>query len=443
MKNHLNVVLFSLIAATGASLLAGCTSTPTSSAKTSTSTTTSKTTSYANNGKIGLVLIGDETEGYTKAHMDGMAAAAEKLGVTDRLIYKKKVLEDSGCKTAIDDLVASDCGLVVSNSYGHQDYMNQAAETYTDAKFVAMTGDYAKISGKTNFKNAFVSIYQARYVSGIVAGMKLKALADANSLDTTFNQDGNGNWKVGYVGAFQYAEVISGFTSFYLGIKSVISNVVMDVSFTNSWFDIDKEASAADALVKEGCVIIGQHADSTGAPGKVESLLGTTRTGDKKYVCYSVGFNIDMTTVAPNAALTSAINNWEVYYEYLFGQYLNNQTIADDWCKGYDADAVAISPLNSKCVADGTQAAVDKAIAGIKAGTIQVFNTDSFKVSGAKVTAHTFDLSKIDYSTGSVIYKGDSVETIKTENGVSYFAESTYRAAPYFDLKVDGITWLN
>jgi basic membrane protein A len=259
MKNHLNVVLFSLIAATGATLLAGCTPTTTSTAsstsaatsKASTSTTTSKTTSYANNGKIGLVLIGDETEGYTKAHMDGMAAAATKLGVSDRLIYKKKVLEDSGCKTAIDDLVANDCGLVVSNSYGHQDYMNQAAETYADAKFVAMTGDYAKISGKTNFKNAFVSIYQARYVSGIVAGMKLKALAEANSLDTTFNQDGNGNWKVGYVGAFQYAEVISGFTSFYLGIKSVISNVVMDVSFTNSWFDIDKEASAADASSKK------------------------------------------------------------------------------------------------------------------------------------------------------------------------------------------------
>ena len=185
------------------------------------------------------------------------------------------------------------------------------------------------------------------------------------------------------------------------------------------------------------------HADSTGAPGKVESLLGTTRSGDKKYVCYSVGFNIDMTTVAPNAALTSAINSWEVYYEYLFGQYLNNQTIADDWCKGYDADAVAISPLNSKCVADGTQAAVDKAIAGIKAGTIQVFNTDNFKVNNAKVTTHTFNLSKIDYSTGSTIYQGDSVETIKTDNGITYFSESTYRAAPYFDLKVDGITWLN
>lgn len=442
MKNQIRVALVSLIAATGASLLAGCSGTTTS---TNTSTgASSATPTYANTGKIGLVEVGDETEGYTKAHMDGINAAASKLGVSNRLIWKKKIAEDSGCKTAIDDLVASDCGLVVSNSYGHQDYMCDAAASYPEAKFVAMTGDYAKISGKTNFKNAFVSIYQARYVSGIVAGMKLKALIDSNALDTTFNKDANGKWKVGYVGAYQYAEVISGYTSFYLGIKSVVSDVAMEVKFTNSWFDIDAEGSAADALVKDGCVIIGQHADSTGAPAKVESLLGTTRTGDKKYVCYSVGFNIDMTTVAPHAALTSAINNWEVYYEYLFKAFLNNETITDDWCKGYEADAVSISTLNSASVADGTQAAVDAAVAKIKAGTLQVFDTSNFTVSNAKVTSHTVDLSHYDYSgsTPKVVYQGESVEAIKTSGTISYFSESTYRAAPYFDLKIDGISWL-
>lgn len=437
MKTQLKVVFASLIATAGVAMLAGCGSSSSSAALSSSGS--------ANTSKIGLILVGDETEAYTEAHLNGIAAAATKLGISDRLIYKKKVLEDSGCKTAIDDLIANDCGLIVSNSYGHQDYMVQGADSYPSAKFVALTGDYAKISGKTNFKNAFVSIYEARYVSGIVAGMKLKALADAGSLDAAFNQDGKGNWKVGYVGAYQYAEVVSGFTSFYLGIKSVISNVVMDVQFTNSWFDIDAESNAADTLVKEGCVIIGQHADSTGAPAKVESLLGKARSDNtaKNYVCYSVGFNIDMIPTAPKAALTSSLNNWEVYYEYLFKQFINNGTIVDDWCKGYNDDAVAISTLNSASVAEGTQAKVDAAIAKIKAGTLQVFDTSTFTVSGAKVTTCTINLSKIDYSTGKTIYAGDNVEAIKTSGGVSYFSESTYRSAPYFALKVDGIAWLN
>jgi basic membrane protein A len=432
MRTQLKVVFASLIVTAGIALLAGCGS-------------SSPTSGTANTSKIGLILVGDETEAYSEAHLDGIAAAATKLGISDRLIYKKKVAEDSNCQTAINDLIANDCGLIVSNSYGHQDYMDQGAASYPDAQFVALTGDYAKISGKTNFKNAFVSIYEARYVTGVVAGMKLKALAEAGSLDTTFNQDGKGNWKVGYVGAYQYAEVISGFTSFYLGIKSVISNVVMDVQFTNSWFDIDAESNAADTLAKEGCVIIGQHADSTGAPAKVESLLGKPRSDNtaKNYVCYSVGFNIDMISTAPKAALTSAINNWEIYYEYLFNQFINKGAIADDWCEGYNGGAVGISTLNSAAVAAGTQAKVDDAIAKIEAGTLQVFDTSTFTVSGAAVSTYTVDLSKVDYSTNKIIYAGDKVEAIKTSKGISYFSESTYRSAPYFDLKIDGITWLN
>lgn len=426
MKTHLKVALVSLIALCGIGSLASC------------------GTSTAD--KIGVVLIGDETEGYTEAHIKGIDAAATKLGISDKIIYKKKVLEDSGCQTAINDLVSSGCGLVVSNSYGHQDYMVQAAKSYPDATFIAMTGDYAKISGLTNFKNAFVSIYEARYVSGIVAGMKLKALADANALDTTFNKDSSGNWKIGYVGAYQYAEVISGFTSFYLGVKSVVSNVAMDVKFTNSWFDIDKEGAAADALVKEGCVIIGQHADSTGAPATVEKLLGSKRSDNasKNYVCYSVGFNIDMIPTAPKAALTSALNLWEVYYEYAFGQFLKKATIDDDWCKGYNDGAVSISDLNSTAVATGTADAVTAAVSKIKAGTLQVFDTANFTVGGAKVTTAKIDLSHYDYSTGTPtkVYSGDTVEAIKTTNGITYFSESTYRAAPYFELKIDGITWL-
>jgi basic membrane protein A len=428
MKNHLNVVLFSLIAAVGAISLAGC------------GTTTASSGSGSDAKKIGVVLIGDETEGYSKAHIDGINEAAKELNISDRLIYKYKIQEDDGCKTAIDDLVSEDCGLIISNSYGHQDYMAPAAKANPDVTFISMTGDYAAVSKISNFKNAFVSIYEARYVSGIVAGMKLKELADAGKLDTTFNQDGKGNWKIGYVGAYKYSEVVSGYTSFYLGVKSVISNVSMQVQFTNSWFDISGEGAAADALVKNGCVVIGQHADSTGAPAKVQSLLGTARTDDatKKYVCYSVGFNIDMIPTAKDAALTSALNIWKVYYKYAFTQYLAGKTIDTDWCKGYADDAVGISTLNTSC-ATGTQAAVDKAVAAIKAGTLHVFNTANFTVGGKTLTSAMIDLSHYDYSSGSakLVYKGDTVEAIKKDGDVSYFSESTLRSAPYFNVGVD------
>lgn len=439
MKNHLNVVLFSLIAATGATLLSGCGPTATASSANG-STSTTPTTSAPASKKIGVVLIGDATEGYSAAHIDGINEAAKELGISDRLLFKYKIQEDDGCKTAIDDLVSEDCGLIISNSYGHQDYMAPAAKANKDVTFISMTGDYAAVSKISNFKNAFVSIYEARYVSGIVAGMKLKELADANKLDKAFNQDGNGNWKIGYVGAYKYSEVVSGYTAFYLGVKSVISNVVMKVQFTNSWFDISGEGAAADALVKNGCVVIGQHADSTGAPAKVQSLLGTARSGDatKKYVCYSVGFNIDMIPTAKDAALTSAINIWKVYYKYAFTQYLNGQTIDTDWCKGYADGAVGTSALNTSCAA-GTQTAVDTAVAAIKAGTLHVFNTANFTVGGKKLTSAIIDLSHYDYSTGSaqLIYEGEKVEAIKQDGDISYFSESTLRSAPYFNVGVD------
>lgn len=438
MKSQLKFALVSLVAFAGIAGLTGCGTTASSSA-------TGTSSAAVTDGKIGVILVGDESEGYTEAHMKGIDDAAAKLKISDRIIYKKKIGEDNNCTAAINDLHSEGCKLIISNSYGHQDYMCDGAKNYTDTTFISMTGDYAAISGKSNFLNAFVSIYQARYVSGVVAGLKLKALIDAGSLDETFNKDDKGNWKIGYVGAYSYAEVISGFTSFYLGVKSVVSNVSMDVQFTNSWFDIAAEGSAADALVKEGCVIIGQHADSTGAPAKVQSLLGTARPNStKKYVCYSVGFNIDMTTVAPDAALTSALNIWEVYYEYAFSQFLAGKDIVNDWCKGYEASAVDISALNTKAVADGTEAKVTETVSKIKDGSLQVFDTSSFTVNGEKVTSATVDLSYMDWTTdpATVVYKGETVNPIKIDKGITYFSESTYRAAPYFAMKIDGINWL-
>ena len=384
--------------------------------------------------KIGIILVGDETEGYSKAHMDGISEAAAELGLSDNIIWKYKVPEDSSCYEAAVDLVGQGCSIVVSNSYGHQTFMVQAAMDYPDVTFVSMTGDFAAISGCSNFKNAFTKIYQSRYVSGVVAGLKLKELMESGELsaDTQPNSfDADGNVKIGYVGAFSYAEVVSGYTAFYLGIKSVVDNAVMEVKYTNSWFDIDKEAAAAEALVANGCVIVGQHADSTGAPAAVQKLL------DAGTICYSVGYNIDMLETAPTAALTSPTNNWAVYYKYAFETVMNGGDVVADWAEGYNEGAVGITDLGPSC-AEGTAEKVAEVEAALKDGSLNVFDTATFTVGGEAVTEAMCDMSFMDWTTNppTAIYEGETINAI--ENGV--FEESSFRSAPYFALRIDGIT---
>ncbi len=383
--------------------------------------------------KIGVILVGDETEGYTKAHMDGIKTAASELGIAEnQIIWKYKIAEDSTCYDSAVDLIGQGCNVIFSNSYGHQTYMVQAAEEYPDVTFVSMTGDFAAISGFKNFKNAFTAIYEARYVSGVVAGMKLKELLDDGTLSVETQPgsfDANGNVKIGYVGAYNYAEVVSGYTAFYLGIKSIVPNVVMEVMYTNSWFDIDKEGAAAEALIANGSVIIGQHADSTGAPAATQKLH------DNGTICYSIGYNIDMLETAPTAALTSATNNWAVYYKHAFECVMNGTELESDWAKGYSEDAVGITALGESCAA-GTAEKVAEVEAALKNGTLHVFDTDTFTVGGAKVESAPCDMSFMDWSTMTAIYQGDVVEAITD----GYFAESTFRSAPYFALRIDGIT---
>ena len=401
-------------------------------------------TSAAGDLKIGVILIGDETEGYTKAHMDGISGAAKELGIADsQIIWKYTVPETSACLDAANDLVAQGCSVVISNSYGHQSYMVQAAETHTNVTFVSMTGDFAGISGLDNFKNGFTKVYEARYVSGVVAGLKLQQLLADGTLtkDTQpASFDADGNVKIGYVGAFNYAEVVSGYTAFFLGVRSIVPNVVMEVNYTSSWFDIDKEAAAAEALIANGCVIIGQHADSTGAPSATQKLL------DSGKICYSVGYNIDMLATAPTAALTSPTNTWSKFYAQLFKSVMDGTEFPADVAKGYAEDGVSITPLGPSC-APGTAEKVEEVIAGIKDGSIKVFDSSKFTVSAEQgfctvetdaeghVTSCKVDTSFIDFGTGTVVYQGEVVECI--QNGA--FVESTFRSAPYFSIRIDGI----
>jgi basic membrane protein A and related proteins len=375
--------------------------------------------------KIGIILVHDENTGYDYAHIQGIKAAAAALGIADdQIIWKYNISEDENCYDTATDLVDQGCNYVISDSYGHQSYMQQAASENPDAVFISMTGDTAALSGLSNFKNAFNDTYQSRYVSGVVAGMKLAQLvADGAVADTNMTADGN--IKLGYVGAFPYAEVVSGYTGFYLGVKSIVPNVVMDVTYTNSWYDPTAEAEAANALVSSGCIILSQHADSTGAPAACEALLqgGTT--------VYCVGYNVDMLSVAPKAALTSAQNNWSVYYTYAFSCMLSGETIATDWAQGYNDGAVMISALGESC-APGTAEKVAEVEAALKDGTLNVFDTASFTVGGASVTSYLAIDTDGDWA-------GDTGEAIV--NGI--FEESVLRSAPYFGLRIDGITELN
>ena len=382
--------------------------------------------------KIGVILVGDENEGYTYAHMEGIKTAAKNLGIADdQIIWKYSVAEDESCFDAAADLADAGCTAIFSNSYGHQSYMVQAAEEYPDVQFVSMTGDTAAVCGLDNMHNAFTKVYESRYVSGIVAGMKLAELIENNEVPAT-GIDADGNYKIGYVGAYPYAEVVSGYTAFYLGVKSVVENVAMEVTYTNSWFDIAAEGTAAESLMADGCVIIGQHADSTGAPAAVQAAQ------EKGTVAYSVGYNVDMLSVAPQAALTSATNNWAVYYEEAFKALMDGEDLAVDWSEGYETGAVAITELGESC-AEGTQEAVDEAIAAIKDGSLQVFDTGKWTVDGRNLTTYTFDSTIIDFSTGNVVYEGQKYEAIVD----GAFVESNFRSAPYFDVRIDGITELN
>jgi basic membrane protein A len=409
-----------------------------SDSKSSSSKSSSKSSS-SKSFKIGAIMVGDENEGYTAAHIDGLKEACKELGIdTKNITFKYSIGEDQTCLDAAEQLADSGCNLVFANSFGHETYMLQAAKEYPDIDFAHATGNHARSANQKNFCNFFNNIYEARYVSGIVAGMKVKQLLDEKKLSAD-NYDSKGNVKIGYVGAYPYAEVVSGYTAFYLGIKSVVKNVVMSVQYTNSWFSITDEAQAAKALMSKGCVIIGQHADSTGAPSAVEEAF---KSGNKNV--FSVGYNVDMLKVAPDVALTSPQNNWAVAYKEIIETAMKGGKLKTDYCNGYSQGGVQISQLGTAC-AEGTQEAVDKAIADIKAGTLHVFDTSTFTCPAPKSGDKSYSVD----STGKVTHafatdtNGDFVYDADEAIKDGYYQESTFQSAPSFLLHIDGITELN
>lgn len=354
--------------------------------------------------KIGFIYIGDENEGYTAAHYKGALEMQEALGLSDdQLIFKWLVPEGEACYDAAVDLAEQGCNIIFANSFGHESYMMQAAEEYPDVQFCHATGYQAKSSGLPNMHNYFTSVYESRYVSGVVAGMKLNEMIEAGTITAD-------EAVMGYVGAYPYAEVISGYTSFYLGAKSVCPSATMVVRYTNSWASFDLEKEAAEALIADGCVLISQHADTTGAPVACEA--------NKVPV---VGYNISMIEAAPNYALTSASINWAPYVTYAVQCVIDGESFGPDWCQGYAEGADCITELNEKAVAAGTAEKVKEVEEAIKNGSLHVFDTSTWTVDG-----QTLDSWKDDFDNE---YISDG-----------YFHESELASAPSFAIKIDGIT---
>lgn len=356
--------------------------------------------------KVGFIYIGDENEGYTAAHYKGAMEMKEALGLNDdQIIIKWTVPEDETCYDAAVDLADQGCQIVFSNSFGHEPYIIQAAQEFPEVQFCHATGYQAKSSGLSNMHNYFTSIYESRYVSGVVAGMKLQEMIDNG--DITEEQA-----VVGYVGAYPYAEVISGYTSFFLGVRAKCPAATMKVTYTNSWASFDLEKEAAEALIADGCVLISQHADTTGAPTACEAAGVPV-----------VGYNISMLATAPNWALTSASINWGPYVTYATQCVLDGTAIDTDWCQGYAEGADCITELNTGLIAEGTEEAVKEVEDAIISGELHVFDTSTWTVDGQTLDSYTDDAGN------EYIWDG-------------YFHESELASAPAFNIAIDGITTL-
>ena len=385
--------------------------------------------------KVGFIFLHDENSTYDNNFLQAAKAACEAKGV--EMVVKKNIPESSKCKDAADDLVAQGCTVVFADSFGHEDFMIQAAKEHKDVQFCHATGTKAHTEKLDNFHNAFASIYEGRYLAGIAAGMKLNEMIE-NGTEINGVKVTKENAKIGYVGAFTYAEVVSGYTSFFLGARSVCPTVTMDVTFTGSWYDEALEKEGAQLLIDKGCNLISQHADSLGAPTACENA-GVP----------NVSYNGSTKEAGPNTYIISSRIDWAPYYEMAIKAVMEGTEIPADWTGDLSTGSVVLTELNTDVAAAGTQEAIDAAMAKLEAGELHVFDVSTFTTK-ADDTMNSFkvDFLKVDADGHITSYLADvdtdeayTGDTEVIENG--YFAESAKRSAPYFDLQIDGINLLN
>ena len=364
--------------------------------------------------KVGFIFLHDENSTYDLNFINAAKEACEKAGV--EYVLKTNIPEGQECYEAACELADSGCNIVFADSFGHEDYLIEAAKEYKNVEFCHATGTKAHTENLPNYHNAFASIYEGRYLAGIAAGMKLNEMI-ANG-EITPEQA-----KIGYVGAYTYAEVISGYTSFFLGARSECPTATMEVTFTGSWYDETAEKEGAVKLINNGCVLISQHADSMGAPTACEN----NNIPD-------VSYNGSTESVAPNTFIVSSRINWVPYFELIIKAVQNGEKIPTDYTGTIETGSVVLTDLGKIAPAEGTQAKMDAVKAEIQSGQRKIFDTSAFTVGGSPVTSYMADVDT------DPAYEGDH-EVIS--NGAFNESADGFRSAPYFDLRIDGITLLD
>ena len=383
--------------------------------------------------KVGFITLHDENSTYDKNFIDAAKAACATLGLVENENYfiKTNVGETEQCAEVAADLVDAGCNIIFADSFGHEPYMIEVAKEHPEVQFCHSTGTRAHTEGLANYHNAFASIYEGRYLAGIAAGLKLNAMIEAGDIKAE-------EAKMGYVGAFTYAEVVSGYTSFFLGARSVCPTVTMDVTFTGSWYDETLEKEGAEKLIQGGCKLISQHADSLGAPTACENA-GVP----------NVSYNGSTVSTCPNTFIISSRINWAPYYEMCIKAVMDGTEIPADWTGTLKTGSVVLTDVNEAVAAAGTADAIKEAAAKLEAGEIHVFDCSTFTTKADDtMNAFKVDYLKVDADGHITSYMAD-VDTDQAYTGDTevvhdgYFAESEKRSAPYFDLEIDGITRLD
>ena len=369
---------------------------------------------------VALICLHGEGSSYDKNFIDAFKAACAAKGLTEEeYTIVTDIPEGEECYDKAAEFADAGYKAVFADSFGHEQYMIKAAKEFPNVQFCHATGTAGGFlttedtadDAPANFHNAFASIYEGRYLAGVAAGLKLVELYGDDITDDEA--------KIGYVGAWPFAEVKSGLTSFYLGVKSIVANVTMEVRFTNSWYDPVAEQAAAEALIQGGAKLVSGHADSYGVP-----------TACKNANVPNVFYN--GTTEEDTFVIASKIN-WQPYFEHMIdGVTKEGATIVKDYCGTLATGSVEITALG-KAAAEGTQAVLDTVKAGLMDGSIKVFDCSTFTVGGEHLTEYLADV--VDDGTFT-----PETNVIKTENGVTFFDESAFRSAPYFDIIIDGIT---
>ena len=404
------------------SLLAGCGSnetanqpaddTPSASSDTTEPTTTPDSSSGSSDIKVGFICLHDENSTYDLNFINGAKAACEKLGV--EYVIKTNIPEGQECYEAAAELADDGCSYVFADSFGHEDYMITAAKEFPEVQFCHATGTKAHTENLPNFHNAFASIYEGRFLAGVAAGLKLNEMIAAGEFTAE-------EAKIGYVGAFTYAEVISGYTSFFLGARSVCPTATMEVTFTGSWYAETSEKEGAQTLINNGCKLISQHADSMGAPTACETA-GVP----------NVSYNGSTVSACPKTFIVASRIDWAPYFEYSIGCVMNGEAIDTDWTGTLSTGSVVLTDINEQAAAEGTADKLAEVKTGLMDGSVKVFDTTTFTVEGQNLTSYMADVDT------DANYEGDT-EVISD----SAFTESVFRSAPYFDLKIDGIALLD